>query len=191
MPDSDFINKVGSKAIFRKNKRRQMIKGHTKICRKNWETISGGYYCPVHDKFIDQEEDFVDDMKQIFKNEGLTCIYCKHLKDIYGSSCAAFPSGIPSPFLTGIERHTKPKYRQENSIVFSPKISKRPPKTKCPKCGSKKDVIPINYGLPMPELMKKAERGEIRLGGCVVSENDPQWYCKKCQKDIHEVLIAG
>ena len=80
-----------------------MIKGHTKECRKKWRAVSGGYYCSVHDSFIDAEEDFGDDLRKIFKNEGKTCIYCKHLKDIYGSKCVAFPSVIPSPFLTGTE----------------------------------------------------------------------------------------
>lgn len=64
-------------------------------------------------------------------------------------------------------------------------------KPNCPHCGYKESVVRIIYGYPMPELMDRAERGEVKLGGCVVSENDPQWYCKKCQKDIHEVLIAG
>jgi hypothetical protein len=164
-----------------------MIKGHTEECRKTWRAISGGYYCEIHDSFIDWEEDFIDDMKQIWANEGKTCIYCKHLKDIYGSKCVAFPSVIPSPFLTGMERHTKPKYGQKNSIVFSPKISKRPPKTKCPKCGSKKDVIPIVYGYPTAQTMKEAEKGNIKLGGCCISDVDPQWWCKRCKREFGKI----
>jgi len=64
-------------------------------------------------------------------------------------------------------------------------------KPNCPYHGNKEDVVRIIYGYPMPELMDRAERGEVKLGGCCVADNNPEWYCKKCKKDIHEVLIAG
>ncbi len=38
-------------------------------------------------------------------------------------------------------------------------------KRKCPKCNSDK-VIPILYGYPSGDMLKKAEMGEIKLGGC-------------------------
>lgn len=164
-----------------------MIRGHNKACREKWRVTYGGFYCPVHKSFVDGEQDFVDDLRKIFKNEGKTCLYCEHLKDLLDSNCKAFPSQIPCPFLTGIERHTKPKYRQKNSIVFSPKISKRPPKTNCPKCGSKKDVIQIAYGYPTAQTMKEAEKGNIKLGGCCISDVDPQWYCKSCKKEFGKI----
>jgi hypothetical protein len=53
----------------------------------------------------------------------------------------------------------------------------------CPKCGSQ-DVIYIVYGYPLPSTTKKAERGEIFLGGCCITSNNPQWYCKKCGKEF-------
>jgi len=165
-----------------------MIKGHTEECRKTWRAISGGYYCEIHDSFIDWEEDFIDDMKQIWANEGKTCIYCKHLKDIYGSKCVAFPSGIPEPYLSGMEIHRKlNKYMQKNNFVFTPKEIKRPQKTKCPKCGSKKDVIPIAYGYPTAQTMKEAEKGNIKLGGCCISDVDPQWWCKRCKREFGKI----
>jgi hypothetical protein len=53
----------------------------------------------------------------------------------------------------------------------------------CPECRSPK-VAPILYGLPAPglfqELMRKADSGEIVLGGCVVTGNDPTWHCVGC-----------
>ena len=49
----------------------------------------------------------------------------------------------------------------------------------CPKCGSS-DVVPIVYGYPLPEMMEAAERGEIELGGCCVTDEDPTLYCKAC-----------
>ena len=56
------------------------------------------------------------------------------------------------------------------------KASDRP---ECPKCGSE-HVLPIAYGLPGPEMMEDVRRGEIELGGCVISGNDPQWSCQAC-----------
>ncbi len=49
----------------------------------------------------------------------------------------------------------------------------------CPIDGSTSEVIPIIYGLPGNKLMKKAERGKVRLGGCIVTGCDPQWYCER------------
>jgi len=35
--------------------------------------------------------------------------------------------------------------------------------------------VPIVYGLPSPEMMEEAERGEARLGGCFITGDDPEW----------------
>lgn len=151
-----------------------MIKGHTKKCRKSWETISGGYYCPIHDKFIDQEEDFMDDMRQIWANDGKTCLYCKHLKDLFDSSCIAFPSQIPCPFLTGLEIHTKPgKYRQKNRIVFEPRLS-------CPFCKSR-NTIPLIFRYFSKKNIGRWLRGEIEFKGRKVSEASFNRFCKDCR----------
>ena len=53
----------------------------------------------------------------------------------------------------------------------------------CPTCG--KELIPILYGYPAPETMEKADKGEIMLGGCCVSYDDPTHYCKHCEKRIN------
>jgi len=50
---------------------------------------------------------------------------------------------------------------------------------KCPKCGSR-SVAPILYGYPTEESINKAHRGELHLGGCIVSGDDPKWSCKEC-----------
>ena len=48
----------------------------------------------------------------------------------------------------------------------------------CP-YGHKDNLIPIVYGLPRStKLIKKAEKGKIKLGGCVISNCDPKWFCK-------------
>jgi len=52
---------------------------------------------------------------------------------------------------------------------------------KCPKCGSR-NVVPILYGYPTAESIHKAHRGELYLGGCIVTGDDPQLYCRECGK---------
>ncbi len=58
----------------------------------------------------------------------------------------------------------------------------------CPTCNATK-LIPIVYGLPGRELMQQSDRGEIELGGCVVTQildqngvrtNDPELHCPTC-----------
>ncbi|MBE6486912.1 MAG: tetratricopeptide repeat protein [Methanosphaera stadtmanae] len=53
----------------------------------------------------------------------------------------------------------------------------------CPKCGNK--LTKIIYGYPTPETMKSADKGEIMLGGCCVSDDSPTHYCKKCNSYVH------
>ena len=42
----------------------------------------------------------------------------------------------------------------------------------------------IAYGYPLPETMEMANRGEIALGGCCVSDSDPRKHCKACGEDF-------
>ncbi len=52
---------------------------------------------------------------------------------------------------------------------------------KCPKCGSAK-VASILYGLPMfnEKLERELESGEVTLGGCCITDDDPLWQCIAC-----------
>jgi hypothetical protein len=54
---------------------------------------------------------------------------------------------------------------------------------KCPKCSSSKGVIKIVYGMPAPDIVDKAEDGKIMLGGCCVTDDDPDWHCKECHHE--------
>jgi len=79
-------------------------------------------------------------------------------------------------------------------VILSPMIYKVPTLrrgSKCPTCKNGK-LIPIVYGLPERELMEQSGRGEIELGGCVVSSEvfdpergfisgDPELSCPKCE----------
>jgi hypothetical protein len=55
-------------------------------------------------------------------------------------------------------------------------------KPNCPKCQSG-DVVRIVFGYPSPEMMESSERGEVSLGGCCVTPNDPDWHCKDCEHE--------
>lgn len=50
---------------------------------------------------------------------------------------------------------------------------------KCPYCLST-DTVRIVYGFPSAELVEQAEREEVALGGCIVSDNDPNRTCNTC-----------
>jgi len=48
----------------------------------------------------------------------------------------------------------------------------------CPACRRFK-VMPIIYGLPDPAIQGD-ECDDIGLGGCIVSNNSPNWHCREC-----------
>ena len=56
-------------------------------------------------------------------------------------------------------------------------------KKKCPNCSSTEFVVPIRYGMPGLEMQQKFYEGEIKLGGCMVAMDNPDWHCKKCELD--------
>ena len=62
----------------------------------------------------------------------------------------------------------------------------------CPICTRGK-LAPIAYGLPGPEMLQDFEMGLIQLGGCCVTDNDPELECLGCEarfmRDGERVLI--
>lgn len=59
---------------------------------------------------------------------------------------------------------------------------------KCPFCG-KTDIAEILYGMPFfsDKLQKELEEGRIILGGCCISENNPEYHCNNCSKDFPKI----
>jgi hypothetical protein len=45
-------------------------------------------------------------------------------------------------------------------------------------------IIPIVYGYPTQKTLKKAKKGIVHLGGCVVTDCDPHYYCTIHKKDL-------
>lgn len=52
----------------------------------------------------------------------------------------------------------------------------------CPKCSTLK-VIPIEYGYPNYEMYEESQKGKFVLGGCCVSDNNPNWHCTECENE--------
>ena len=61
----------------------------------------------------------------------------------------------------------------------------------CPYCGSDR-VIPIVYGYPSMETFEEADKGNIKLGGCVVSMDGSDYiaYCKDCDASWSEDMLT-
>ena len=43
--------------------------------------------------------------------------------------------------------------------------------------------INIISGLPTYELFKEEEQGKVKLGGCVIGLDDPEYVCKDCNHE--------
>jgi len=53
------------------------------------------------------------------------------------------------------------------------------PKKKCPDCNKTDQVVPILYGYPSESMGIKTQKGEAVLGGCIIEDDSPNWYCKR------------
>jgi hypothetical protein len=49
----------------------------------------------------------------------------------------------------------------------------------CPVCKMSDKSSPIIYGKPTMEMIKKSRKGEVQLGGCIISNCSPKWYCSR------------
>lgn len=59
--------------------------------------------------------------------------------------------------------------------------------SKCPLCHND-SIRPIVYGHPEGDMWDKARRGEIILGGCCVSDGDPNYGCTFCRRELSPLL---
>jgi hypothetical protein len=51
----------------------------------------------------------------------------------------------------------------------------------CPVCHKSNSVVPFIYGKPGSRLIKMADKGEVKLAGCSLSNTSPRLYCKTDQ----------
>ncbi len=54
----------------------------------------------------------------------------------------------------------------------------------CPYCHVQGRIVPIRYGRPSRATLDRWKRGEIELGGCVISSDSPYSHCRACDKDF-------
>jgi rubredoxin len=54
----------------------------------------------------------------------------------------------------------------------------------CPECDAGKNVIPVVYGKPGRDLIEREARGEIKLGGCCVTNESARYHCRACGLDF-------
>jgi len=54
---------------------------------------------------------------------------------------------------------------------------------RCPECG--RVLIPIHYGYPSPSMFEASDAGLIRLGGCLVDEANPLWWCENDRVPVY------
>lgn len=59
----------------------------------------------------------------------------------------------------------------------------------CSGCGQ--PLVPIAYGYPGPEMWEAAERGEIVLGGCMISPGQPKSRCPACASEDDGSDVRG
>lgn len=61
-------------------------------------------------------------------------------------------------------------------------FSDEPVRETCPACRGKLTMIPIVYGYPSAELLERARKGEVILGGCFIYEGRPAFgiACLQC-----------
>ena len=63
----------------------------------------------------------------------------------------------------------------------------------CPAC-TKAKLVPIAYGLPGPEMLNDVELGLVQIGGCCVTDNDPELACLRCEAQFMrdgEMVVAN
>lgn len=60
----------------------------------------------------------------------------------------------------------------------------------CDICG-KTPARRVVYGYPSEELIKRARRGEVILGGCLIGGEDPQWLCRQCESSREDIFESS
>ena len=51
----------------------------------------------------------------------------------------------------------------------------------CPRCKAEIRPVPIVYGFPSAEMWEDEQAGKVRLGGCVVWDESPDYSCPACE----------
>ena len=61
----------------------------------------------------------------------------------------------------------------------------------CPHCREPLRLVPIMYGDPEPDMVERAQRGELVIGAPTVGENAPEYACGACGKAVRPSQIRS
>ena len=70
--------------------------------------------------------------------------------------------------------------------AWEDEVEAQPP-DKCPACGGNRFGSYL-WGMVIPddEIFRQMNEDEVRLAGCIVSDEDAFWFCRDCDADILE-----
>ena len=60
----------------------------------------------------------------------------------------------------------------------------------CPNCRDRDSIVKIEYGYPGNEMVDKHDKGQIKLGGCMIHEDNPDYHCNKCDHEWQKSSYA-
>lgn len=147
------------------------------ICKAGEYYLEGKHYAQAEATFEKAIKE-LDDFDWVDAQKGLWITYLNQdKKDKIRESIAAASERVKKigyPTLTRQFRFAlREIYDDLGDQVNSAKVEAQLNDKHCPVCGSDKSLEPIVYGLPAGEMK------DVHLGGCIVTEESPLWYCTK------------
>jgi len=70
-------------------------------------------------------------------------------------------------------------------VVKKIRVSKKP--RACPVCGSSR-IATYLWGMPdfsNKKIQNEIDEGKIIIGGCCISDDDPEYHCHECSTDFY------
>ena len=153
----------------------------------NWHQEPKFVKLPVNDKHLIEEYpdwmfDFINDYGILIRVENAGQFRVNFTIDKYipgDEDMAIVPVLNKKAQILPIE--VKPEEQEEKKTA--PENCSEADRKICPRCRSI-EIIPIQYGLPAPEMVEQHKKGQVKIGGCVVGEDSPRWYCKECNYEF-------
>lgn len=89
------------------------------------------------------------------------------------------PGGPSASQFPPVRQHQRRQTHRKEAVTMTKPRQKPPRRPRCPRCHTRKHVVPILYGLTGGK--ERARWGsEYIPGGCVLEEKRPRWHCRRC-----------